>query len=55
MRTVRFGRRRPTDSLTSLDATGTPAPMAVDDQTLRMVITPHLGGEQLRLHLTNPR
>ncbi|WP_232330541.1 GDSL-type esterase/lipase family protein [Nocardia fusca] len=43
----------PTDSLTPLDAAGTPVPMAVDDQTFRMVITPHLGGEQLRLHLTN--
>lgn len=43
----------PTDSLTPVDAAGTPVPMAVEDQTFRMVITPHLGGEQLRLHLTN--
>ncbi len=43
----------PTDSLTPLDASGGPVPLAVDDQTFRMVVTPHLGGEQLRLHLTN--
>ncbi len=43
----------PTDSLTPLDASGGPVPLAVDDQTFRMVITPHLGGEHLRLHLTN--
>ncbi|MFI5717524.1 GDSL-type esterase/lipase family protein [Nocardia sp. NPDC051750] len=43
----------PTDSLTPVDASGGPVPPAVDDQTFRMVITPHHGGTQLRLHLTN--
>ncbi|MEU1981764.1 GDSL-type esterase/lipase family protein [Nocardia sp. NPDC019395] len=43
----------PTDSLTPLDASGGPVPLTVDDQTFRMVITPNLGGEQLRVHLTN--
>ncbi|MGW0178699.1 GDSL-type esterase/lipase family protein [Nocardia sp. NPDC003345] len=43
----------PTDSLTPLDAAGTPVPLVVDDQTLRMVVTPHFGGTQVRLHLTN--
>ncbi|MEU4312851.1 GDSL-type esterase/lipase family protein [Nocardia sp. NPDC024068] len=43
----------PTDSLTPVDAAGTPVPLAVDDQTFRMVVTPHFGGTQVRLHLTN--
>ncbi|WP_051499175.1 GDSL-type esterase/lipase family protein [Nocardia sp. BMG51109] len=43
----------PTDAVTPLDATGGPVPLAVDDQTFRMVVTPHLGGSQLRVHLTN--
>ncbi|MEU1994258.1 GDSL-type esterase/lipase family protein [Nocardia gamkensis] len=43
----------PTDSVTPLDAAGGPIPVAVDDQSFRMVITPHLGGSRLRVHLTN--
>ncbi|WP_280272972.1 GDSL-type esterase/lipase family protein [Nocardia wallacei] len=43
----------PTDAVTPLDASGGPIPLAVDDQTFRMVVTPHLGGSQLRVHLTN--
>jgi lysophospholipase L1-like esterase len=42
----------PTDSITPIDATGGPVPV-VDDQTLRMVITPHLDGSSLRIHLSN--
>src|SRR5688572_17140330 len=43
----------PTDSVTPVDAAGGPIPLSVDDQTFRMVITPHLGGSRLRVHLTN--
>ncbi|WP_288047816.1 GDSL-type esterase/lipase family protein [Nocardia sp.] len=43
----------PTDSVTPLDAWGQPTPLTVDDQTFRMIITPHLAGTQLRVHLTN--
>ncbi|MGK8506707.1 GDSL-type esterase/lipase family protein [Nocardia asiatica] len=43
----------PTDSVTPLDAAGGPIPLAVDNQSFRMVITPHLGGSTLRVHLTN--
>ncbi len=43
----------PTDSVTPVDAAGGPIPLAIDDQTFRMVITPHLGGSRLRVRLTN--
>ncbi|WP_312884738.1 GDSL-type esterase/lipase family protein [Nocardia barduliensis] len=43
----------PTDSVTPLDAAGGPIPLAVQDQSFRMVVTPHLGGSRLRVHLTN--
>lgn len=43
----------PTDSFVPTDAAGLPVPQVLDDQTLRMVITPHAGGRSLRLHLSN--
>jgi lysophospholipase L1-like esterase len=43
----------PSDSSTPTDAGGLPVPAVLADQTLRMVITPHLGGTTLRLHLSN--
>lgn len=43
----------PTDSFTPFDAAGLPVPAVVTSQTLRMVITPHLGGSDLRIHLSN--
>ena len=43
----------PTDSATPTDAGGLPVPELLGDQTLRMIITPHLGGSTLRLHLSN--
>lgn len=43
----------PTDSLTPIDAAGFPVPVVLADQTLRMIITPHLGGSVLRIHLSN--
>ena len=43
----------PTDAITPVDASGGPVPLSVDDQTFRMVITPHLGGSEVRIHLTN--
>ncbi|MBH0776363.1 GDSL-type esterase/lipase family protein [Nocardia bovistercoris] len=43
----------PTDALAPVDAAGAPVPLAVADQTFRMIITPHLGGTQLRVRLTN--
>lgn len=43
----------PSDSSTPTDAGGLPVPEILADQTLRMVITPHLGGTTLRLHLSN--
>ncbi len=43
----------PTDSLTPFDAAGLPVPEVLDDQTLRMVVVPHLGGSVLRIHLSN--
>jgi lysophospholipase L1-like esterase len=43
----------PTDSVTPMDASGEPVPMTVNNQTFRMVITPHLGGTQVRIRLTN--
>jgi len=43
----------PTDSVTPVDAAGLPVPEVLANQTLRMIVTPHLGGTQLRLHLSN--
>jgi len=43
----------PTDSLTPIDAALLPVPQALAHQTLRMIITPHLGGSELRIHLSN--
>ncbi|WP_054567946.1 GDSL-type esterase/lipase family protein [Frankia sp. R43] len=43
----------PTDSLVPVDATGGRSPSALTDQTARMVVTPHLGGSSLRIHLSN--
>ena len=43
----------PTDSLTPFDAAGFPVPEILVNQTLRMIVTPHLGGTQLRLHLSD--
>jgi lysophospholipase L1-like esterase len=43
----------PTDSLTPFDAAGFPVPEVLANQTLRMIVTPHLGGTVLRLHLSN--
>ncbi|WP_254206232.1 GDSL-type esterase/lipase family protein [Nocardia alni] len=43
----------PTDAISPVDASGGPIPLTVDDQTFRMVISPHLGGSEVRIHLTN--
>jgi lysophospholipase L1-like esterase len=43
----------PSDSQTPADATGAPLPSTLDDQTLRMVVTPHLGGSASRIRLSN--
>jgi lysophospholipase L1-like esterase len=43
----------PTDSLTPIDAALLPVPPELADQTMRMIITPHLGGSELRIHLSN--
>jgi lysophospholipase L1-like esterase len=43
----------PTDSAVPFDAGGLPVPEILGDQTLRMIITPHLGGSTLRVHLSN--
>jgi lysophospholipase L1-like esterase len=43
----------PTDSVTPLDASGGIVPQILANQTLRMVVTPHLGGSQLRIRLSN--
>jgi lysophospholipase L1-like esterase len=43
----------PTDAATPLDAAGLAVPAAVTDQTFRMIVTPHLGGGVLRIHLSN--
>ncbi|HEY0805119.1 MAG TPA: SGNH/GDSL hydrolase family protein, partial [Pseudonocardiaceae bacterium] len=36
-----------------MDATGVPTPQIMTNQSLRMVVTPHLGGSSLRIHLSN--
>src|SRR6185437_856765 len=43
----------PTDSLVPIDASGLPVPEILTDQTLRMMVTPHLAGSVLRIHLSN--
>jgi lysophospholipase L1-like esterase len=43
----------PTDSIVPTDATGFLTPQALTHQTLRMVVTPHLGGASVRIHLSN--
>jgi lysophospholipase L1-like esterase len=43
----------PTDSFPTVDPTLQPSPSTLTDQTVRMVITPHLGGTMVRLHLSN--
>ncbi len=43
----------PTDSFTPVDGAGFPVPEVLANQTLRMIVTPHLGGSQLRIHLSN--
>nr|MDT0665067.1 hypothetical protein [Micromonospora sp. DSM 115978] len=43
----------PTDSFFPTDATGVPTPQILTRQTLRMVVTPHLGGSSFRVHLSN--
>jgi len=43
----------PTDAATPLDAAAIAVPVAVSDQTFRMIVTPHLGGTVLRIHLSN--
>lgn len=43
----------PTDGLVPFDAAFGPLPEVLDNQTLRMVVTPHLAGETLRIHLSN--
>jgi lysophospholipase L1-like esterase len=43
----------PTDSATPFDAAGLPVPEVLANQTVRMIVTPHLGGSALRIHLSN--
>jgi lysophospholipase L1-like esterase len=43
----------PTDAITPIDAAGFPVPITLADQTLRMMVVPHLGGTVLRIHLSN--
>jgi lysophospholipase L1-like esterase len=43
----------PTDASVPFDATGLPVPEVLTDQTLRMIVTPHLAGSVLRIHLSN--
>jgi len=43
----------PTDAITPFDAAFMPVPELLVDQTLRMIVTPHLGGTILRVHLSN--
>jgi lysophospholipase L1-like esterase len=43
----------PTDASAPVDASLTPVPHTLDDQTARMVVTPHLAGRVLRVHLSN--
>jgi lysophospholipase L1-like esterase len=43
----------PTDAVTPFDGAGRPLPAVLADQTLRMIVTPHLGGSVLRIHFSN--
>ncbi|MQY17616.1 SGNH/GDSL hydrolase family protein [Nocardia macrotermitis] len=43
----------PTDAIAPVDASGGPVPLQVTDQTFRMIVTPHLDGSEVRIHLTN--
>lgn len=43
----------PTDALVPVDATGTSVPTSLLHQTLRMVVSPHLGGSSVRIRLSN--
>ena len=43
----------PADSFPTFDPTLQRTPSTLTDDTVRMVITPHLGGHTLRLHLSN--
>ena len=43
----------PTDSATPVDAAGLPVPEVLANQTVRMIVTPHLAGSVLRIHLSN--
>ncbi|OLT32590.1 GDSL family lipase [Actinomadura sp. CNU-125] len=43
----------PTDGVVPFDASLGAVPTTLDDQTVRMVITPHLGGSSVRLRLSN--
>jgi lysophospholipase L1-like esterase len=43
----------PTDSATPADAAGFAVPQGFDSQTVRMIVTPHLGGTTMRIHLSN--
>ncbi len=42
----------PTDASAPVDAALLAVPRMLNDQTLRMVVTPHLGGDVLRVHLS---
>jgi lysophospholipase L1-like esterase len=43
----------PSDSGTPFDAAGLPVPEVLVNQTVRMIVTPHLAGSVLRVHLSN--
>ena len=43
----------PTDDTFPIDSSFGPLPVVLSSQTIRDVITPHLGGSVLRIHLTN--
>jgi hypothetical protein len=43
----------PIDAIAPIDGVGMPAPELIASQTLRMVITPHLSGNLVRVRLTN--
>lgn len=43
----------PSDAATPTDAAGAAVPQTLANQSLRMVVTPHLGGVSLRIHLSN--
>lgn len=43
----------PSDSGTPFDAAGLPVPEVLVNQTVRVIVTPHLAGSELRIHLSN--